>query len=135
MTDAYVPLTGPPTWHHAACRGEDPEMWFSSEPLEVNRYGETAVDICRRCPHAAECVTFAVETDTTHGIWGGLTPEQRDPIRPRKAGHTYSKTERWRRRQLSTADVRSSLSPSNANAKTSSEQRQRLDDAITGWSK
>ena len=29
MTDAYVPFTGPPTWQHAACRGEDPEL-----PLE-----------------------------------------------------------------------------------------------------
>jgi WhiB family transcriptional regulator, redox-sensing transcriptional regulator len=104
MTDAYVPLTGPPTWHHAACRGEDPELWFSSEPLDV----KAAIDICRRCEHTDECITFAVETDTTYGIWGGLTPEQRSPVRRGKAGRTYSKAERWRRRQ-------------------------RLDDAITGW--
>jgi len=118
VTDAYVPLTGPPTWHHAACRGEDPELWFPIGPLELNPDGETAIDICRRCPHTTECVTFAVETDTPHGIWGGLTPEQRNPVRRGKAGHKYSETERWRRRQLSTADVRSSLSQRDAAANT-----------------
>ena len=45
MTDAYVPLTGPPTWQHAACRGEDPELWFpisEKSPLLVNPDGEDA---------------------------------------------------------------------------------------------
>jgi hypothetical protein len=108
MTDAYVPLSGPPTWHHAACRGEDPELWFpiSMDKLDLNSDGETAVDICRRCPHTAECVTFAAETNTPDGIWGGLTPKQRIPVRPRK--RTYSEAERWRRQR-------------------------RLDDVITGW--
>jgi WhiB family redox-sensing transcriptional regulator len=75
MTDAYVPLSGPPTWHHAACRGEDPELWFPIGPLAVNPDGETAVDICRRCPYTGdqgECATWARQTDATAGIWGGL---------------------------------------------------------------
>jgi WhiB family redox-sensing transcriptional regulator len=72
MTDAYVPLTGPPTWQHAACRGEDPELFFPLGNPEANRFGETAFDVCHRCQHTEECILFAKRTDTRHGIWGGI---------------------------------------------------------------
>jgi hypothetical protein len=56
VTDAYVPLTGPPTWQHAACRGEDPELFFPLGNPEANRFGETAFDVCHRCQHTEECI-------------------------------------------------------------------------------
>ena len=102
MTDAYVPLTGPPAWRHAACRGEDPELWYpfsSKSPLDVNAAGETAKDICRRCPHRQECVQWAVHLDDQHGIWGGLTPEQRDPIRARRLRHNETEKKRRQRQR------------------------------------
>jgi WhiB family redox-sensing transcriptional regulator len=88
MTDAYVPLTGPPTWHHAACRGEDPELWFpiGSESPTANRNGETAEDICQHCPYTGdlgECVNWAREVGVTAGIWGGLDMDNRKNRRPR----------------------------------------------------
>jgi WhiB family redox-sensing transcriptional regulator len=104
VTDAYVPLTGPPTWQHAACRDEDPELWYpfsSTSPLLTNPDGETAKDICRRCEHAVQCVQWAVRLDDHHGIWGGLDPEQRDPILARKARHAeLEKRRRQRRREV-----------------------------------
>jgi Transcription factor WhiB len=96
MTDAYVPLTGPPTWHHAACRGEDPELWFPiaspHEPtpkLKTNRAGETAEDICQRCPYSGdlgECANWAREARNpriTAGIWGGIDMNNGKNQRPR----------------------------------------------------
>jgi WhiB family redox-sensing transcriptional regulator len=86
MTDAYVPLTGPPAWRHAACRGEDPELWFPMGhhgreiKFDVNDDGETAPDICRRCPYRGElgeCATWARHIKATAGIWGGLDMEER----------------------------------------------------------
>jgi WhiB family redox-sensing transcriptional regulator len=121
MTDAYVPLTGPPAWQHAACRGEDPELWFPIGPMLTNPNGETAVDICHRCEHAAECVAWAAHVDARDGIWGGTTPEQRNPILAQKQRHAELERERrkkgrderrneWKRRKrrlarLDKADV------------------------------
>jgi WhiB family redox-sensing transcriptional regulator len=82
MTDAYVPLTGPPAWRHAACRDDDPEMWFplgTGNPA-VNRRGETAYDICRRCDHREQCIQFAKDTGSRDGIWGGVNLDGQ-PIR------------------------------------------------------
>ena len=98
MTDAYVPLTGPPAWRHAACRGEDPELWFPIGPMLTNPNGETAVDICHRCPHAAECVAWAVHVDARDGIGGGTKPEQRNPILGRKVRHAEMERKRRQRR-------------------------------------
>jgi Transcription factor WhiB len=86
MTDAYVPLTGPPTWHHAACRGEDPEMWFSILSVIVNPDGENAEDICRRCPYTGElgeCADWARQMGVTDGIWGGIDMSNHKNQQPR----------------------------------------------------
>lgn len=33
--------------------------------------------VCARCPVRAECAAYAVENDERHGVWGGLTPDER----------------------------------------------------------
>ena len=106
MTDAYVPLTGPPTWQHAACRGEDPELWFpisEKSPLLVNPDGEDAKDICRRCLELDTCRSWvdAHPELTEHGIWGALTPEERNPARARRIRHNeVEKKRRQRQREV-----------------------------------
>jgi WhiB family redox-sensing transcriptional regulator len=90
VTDAYVPLTGPPAWQHAACRGEDPELWFPIGPMLTNPDGETAEDICRRCQYAGdrgECADWARQIQVTAGIWGGVDMAHKDNqrIRPQCA--------------------------------------------------
>jgi hypothetical protein len=88
VTDAYVPLTGPPAWRHAACRGEDPELWFVVGKPLVNPDGETGEDICRRCMYRGplgECATWARHVKATAGIWGGLDMEERhNQIEPKR---------------------------------------------------
>lgn len=62
----------------AACRGEDPELFFpvgtSGPALEQI---EAAKAVCHRCPVAAECLSWALKNGEAAGIWGGKTTEER----------------------------------------------------------
>lgn len=37
--------------------------------------------ICATCPVAGECLTWAIETNQTEGVWGGHTPKERRALR------------------------------------------------------
>jgi len=66
------------TWAaQAACRGLDVELFFSTSPMTT----EAAKAVCRDCPVQAECLeeAMAIE-DCRHGIFGGLTPDERDRL-------------------------------------------------------
>lgn len=36
--------------------------------------------VCAICPVRVECLVYAVETNQTHGIWGGLTASERTDL-------------------------------------------------------
>lgn len=62
------------SWHErGACRGEPQHLWF--EDAGVNP--EAAKAFCEICEVRAECLEFALTTGQEHGIWGGLTSEER----------------------------------------------------------
>src|SRR5690606_12488566 len=76
--------------HHAACRDEDPELFFpigTSGPalLQV----EQAKAVCRRCPVSAECLTWALDRPEEYGIWGGLTEGERGELIRRRTKREY----------------------------------------------
>ena len=62
----------------AACRSADPELFFP-----ITAFGQAleqvaqAKAICARCPVRRECLAFALRTRQPHGIWGGMTEEER----------------------------------------------------------
>lgn len=60
------------------CRGVDPELFFpvGHGPADVIQE-ERAKVLCRQCPVRAECLTWAQTTGQEHGIWGGLTADER----------------------------------------------------------
>jgi WhiB family redox-sensing transcriptional regulator len=65
----------------AACKGIDPELFFSSEDLpnkqdRLEREG-AAKAVCARCVVRAECLTYAIAAGERYGIWGGLNPQER----------------------------------------------------------
>ena len=69
---------------NAACREEDPELFFPiSErgplPLQV----EAAKDVCRRCPVMETCLQWAMETGQGFGVWGGMTEDERRALNRR----------------------------------------------------
>lgn len=39
--------------------------------------------ICRICPVADDCAAFAIETNQTEGVWGGMTQAERVKLRRR----------------------------------------------------
>lgn len=65
----------------------DPELFFpcDRELRSVRRMREQqAKSICRRCPVAAVCLTYALQTCQPYGIWGGATEiERRRRQRPK----------------------------------------------------
>ena len=71
--------------HHAACRTENPELFFpigNSGPslLQI----EEAKAVCRRCPVSEQCLRYALETGEEGGVWGGLSEDERRALRRRK---------------------------------------------------
>jgi WhiB family transcriptional regulator, redox-sensing transcriptional regulator len=62
----------------AACQDADPDLFFpvsgSGKSLEQ---AEDAKAICADCPARRSCLAFALRTGQAHGIWGGLTEEER----------------------------------------------------------
>ncbi len=72
-------------WHHAACRDEDPELFFPvghSGPalLQITE----AKSVCRRCPVSAACLTRALESADA-GVRGGMSEDERRELRRRNA--------------------------------------------------
>ncbi|HVT21749.1 MAG TPA: WhiB family transcriptional regulator [Mycobacteriales bacterium] len=68
--------------HRAACRDEDPELFFpigTTGPalLQVDE----AKEVCRRCDAVDECLTWALDSDQDAGVWGGLSEEERREVK------------------------------------------------------
>jgi WhiB family redox-sensing transcriptional regulator len=65
----------------AACRGMDPEYFFSSEEIADKRERQEreagSKAICARCEVRDECLGYAIEAGERYGIWGGLNPAER----------------------------------------------------------
>jgi len=66
----------------AACRSADPDLFFpiSSSGLSMAQEAE-AKAICAGCRVRRECLAFALRTHQAHGVWGGLSEQERYPVR------------------------------------------------------
>src|SRR5215470_19160422 len=71
----------------AACRSADPDLFFpiSSTGQSIAQVAE-AKAICAGCPVQRECLAFALRTHQVHGIWGGLSEQERYPRSAAPAG-------------------------------------------------
>jgi WhiB family transcriptional regulator, redox-sensing transcriptional regulator len=72
--------------HRAACRDEDPELFFpvgNSGPalLQIAE----AKTVCRRCPVVSDCLTWALESGQDAGVWGGMSEDERRAAKRRNA--------------------------------------------------
>lgn len=80
--------------HRAACRDEDPELFFPiGESGPALRQAGAALAVCARCPVRSECLTDAIEKGDLYGVRGGLTE------RELRAEHR-----RWKRARGDTSD-------------------------------
>jgi WhiB family transcriptional regulator, redox-sensing transcriptional regulator len=66
----------------AACRSADPDLFFpiSSSGRSMAQEAE-AKTICAGCRVRRECLAFALRTHQAHGVWGGLSEQERHPVR------------------------------------------------------
>lgn len=62
----------------AACRGADPDLFFpvSSTGRSLQQVGQ-AKAVCAACAVRRQCLEFALATNQAHGVWGGMTAEER----------------------------------------------------------
>lgn len=88
----------------AACRDEDPELFFPASPTaEVS----AAKAVCRRCPVASQCLADAIEQRDRDAVRGGLTPEERRGMgTPPPPPERVAAPRRRRQRPYITADLR-----------------------------
>lgn len=56
-----------------ACKDVDPDVFY---PEHASGNAE-AIAYCHACPHTDLCLTWALETGQSFGIWGGTTPAER----------------------------------------------------------
>jgi WhiB family transcriptional regulator, redox-sensing transcriptional regulator len=70
------------------CHRQDPRLWFSDLPAEL----QLAKAYCRACPMRRPCLAGAVERHEPHGVWGGeifdrgeIITEKRPRGRPRSS--------------------------------------------------
>jgi len=66
----------------AACRSADPDLFFpvSSSGKALEQVAE-AKAICVKCQVQRECLAFALSTRQIHGVWGGLSEQDRYLLR------------------------------------------------------
>ena len=76
--------------HRAACRGEDPELFFPSGTSgPALAQVEQAKAVCQRCLVAEQCLAEALRRQE-YGIWGGTTEGERaELIRRRRTKNEY----------------------------------------------
>ena len=66
----------------AACRGEDPELFFPPGTTgPALQQIEAAKQVCRRCEVAGSCLDWALRSGQDAGIWGGLDELERRTLR------------------------------------------------------
>jgi len=74
-------------WRHdAACRDEDPELFFpvgTSGPA-LTQIAE-AKAVCHRCTVASDCLAWALASGQDAGVWGGMSEDERRAVKRRRA--------------------------------------------------
>lgn len=69
----------------AACRSEDPDLFFpigTSGPSLLQT--QQAKAVCRRCSVREQCLRWALETGECTGVWGGTSDLERRALRQRQ---------------------------------------------------
>jgi WhiB family redox-sensing transcriptional regulator len=72
--------------HRSACLDEDPELFFpigNTGPAILQI--EEAKLVCRRCDVSDQCLQWALESGQDHGVWGGLSEDERRALKRRNA--------------------------------------------------
>lgn len=87
-------LSRPAAWtEQALCREVDPDLFYADKGDWHSVI--TAKLVCRRCPVRDACLAHALETNEVHGVWGGLSPQQRILWRQRRGMTSRVSVDDW----------------------------------------
>lgn len=64
----------------AACSEVTPDWWFPELGQNTNEH-KMARELCKQCPVRQQCLEYALRENIVHGVWGGLTPNERKALR------------------------------------------------------
>lgn len=79
---AWSPASERVEWmDDASCAEVGTELFFP----EVGEPADDAKRICKGCPVRLDCLTYAMDNNEQHGLWGGLTTNQRRRLAKRNA--------------------------------------------------
>jgi WhiB family transcriptional regulator, redox-sensing transcriptional regulator len=78
-------------WDLAACHAGNAELFFPvSEVGPARLQVARAKAVCARCPVRQDCLDYAMTTHQVHGVWGGLSEEDRGRLQTAvKSGRTW----------------------------------------------
>lgn len=62
------------------CQITDPDLWYGSEDDPASTRFREAKKMCSYCPAIQACLTYALEAREQFGVWGGLSPAERDAL-------------------------------------------------------
>jgi WhiB family redox-sensing transcriptional regulator len=81
---ARVPLDERWDWQlEGACRTADPTLFFhprNERGRSRDNRDRAALFVCERCPVMDVCRDYAMRAREAHGVWGGLTEDEREVI-------------------------------------------------------
>lgn len=87
LTDLMKGVSMPLWMDHGACVSAKQTLFFGEDTptgkakhRPVHADAHEAKEICSRCPVREECLNFAVDNNETYGVWGGLTPRERERL-------------------------------------------------------
>jgi WhiB family redox-sensing transcriptional regulator len=79
-----MPIQETYEWQYdGACRGVDPEIFFSPDAERGPRRRAreaSAKALCAVCPVVQQCRDHALTVREPYGVWGGLTINERDQL-------------------------------------------------------
>jgi len=68
----------------AACADIGPGLFYPRGEKPDAGYYDEARRICGGCPVRAECLDYALAVDDRFGMWGGLSPQEREKVRKQR---------------------------------------------------
>jgi WhiB family redox-sensing transcriptional regulator len=75
--DTTVDVDAEAPWQSRAnCAGIDPDLFFPERGASTL----AAKQVCWGCEVRTECLTYAIDHNEKHGIWGGLSGRERRQI-------------------------------------------------------
>ena len=80
--------------HRSECLNEEPELFFpigNTGPAVFQI--EEAKAVCRRCDVRDQCLQGAMENGQDHGVWGGLSEDERRALKRRSVRNRISKVD------------------------------------------